>query len=158
MTARLILIGVACLALLGLVYMIYKHGYRSCELDKAKAVAIKDAEIATLRDEHEKQLAVLRGTLNTERRVADERIRKLLEENANLQAWWATPVPADAADYAWGLRERAGDRTLSIRPYAAPGITATRAPGEANRWRFSHQPSEYGGLHYVGQREEIPPA
>ena len=106
-----VVIGVGVLAALS--YFEGKtNGRNEVVVENVQAIAARDKEMKDLKSEHAGVIQEFEKKAGQLRRIADEKIGKLLRENASLRAWWELVVPVDAADYAWRLRDETGASTV----------------------------------------------
>lgn len=90
---------------------------------RAEAVAKKAAEMVELEVKHSNDLKEFQLKMSATEKQANEKIRKLLLENAELKTWWEIPIPDAAAEYAWGVHD-------DVSNSAVPGgsVTAIENP------------------------------
>lgn len=109
------LVGGFAAALL-VVWLAYSEGkdagLAEGEQRRAEAVAKKTTEMIALQEVHSASLREFQLKLNKVERKANEKIRSLLLENAELKTWWEALVPSFAASYAWGVHDDLGNGTL----------------------------------------------
>lgn len=111
---------VAMIVITGLAYFEGKEtGRQEVIAENTEAIAKKTRETAAMVAAHAKELQDFQSKLDQLERTANAKIRKLLSENAELRRWWEMLVPADAADYAWGLRDDLGGGPVPGRSVVA---------------------------------------
>lgn len=87
-------------------------GYARAVMENQKAIKDRDKKIEELVLEDEKKVRAFANQVHTVRSQANEKISKLLSENATLREVWNLALPADIADYAWGLPNSVDDRPV----------------------------------------------
>lgn len=109
------LVGGFAAALL-VVWLAYSEGkdagLAEGEQRRTEAVAKKSKEMIALQEAHSATLREFQLKLNKAERKANEKIKSLLLENAELKTWWEALVPPFAAGYAWGVHDDLGNGTL----------------------------------------------
>ena len=109
------LVGGFAAALL-VVWLAYSEGkdagLAEGEQRRTEAVAKKSKEMIALQEAHSATLREFQLKLNKAERKANEKIKSLLLENAELKTWWEALVPPLAAGYAWGVHDDLGNGTL----------------------------------------------
>lgn len=72
--------------------------------EQAEAIEKRNKTIRGLQADQAKAWEQFNAKTTNERRTANEKIRGLLKQNAQLKTWDETPVPDAAADFAWGVQ------------------------------------------------------
>ena len=87
-------------------------GYAKAVMENQKAIKDRDKKIEELVLEDEKKVRAFANQVHTVRSQSNEKISKLLSENATLREVWNLTLPADIADYAWGVSNSVDDRPV----------------------------------------------
>lgn len=83
--------------------VVYKAGQDDMRAQYSESEKALKKQLNSLKSDASKRLQEMFEQQAIERRKANAKIRKLYRENQAFKKWWDTPVPVDAAEYAYGV-------------------------------------------------------